>query len=130
LSGQASADGDADGAVRFAADLRGATAKRAQAKSTATLRLEQLTLQGRWQGEQIELTRLQLNALQAQVTGQQLRIHTAPALQGRLQALRPAPRRSSTASLRRTAARAGSACAWPTRSVPSAGCRPCLAWAP
>lgn len=90
LSGQASADGNPDGAVRFAADLRGATAKRAQAKSTATLRLEQLTLQGRWQGEQIELTRLQLNALQAQVTGQQLRIHTAaPALQGRLQAQLP-----------------------------------------
>lgn len=90
LSGQASADGDADGAVRFAANLRGATPARTPAKATTKLRLEQLTLQGRWQGEQIDLARLQLNALQAQVTGQQLRINTAaPALQGQLQAQLP-----------------------------------------
>ncbi len=90
LSGQASADGDADGAVRFAADLRGATASTRAGQGNAKLRLEQLTLQGRWQGEQIDLARLQLNALQAQVTGQQLRINTAaPALQGRLQAQLP-----------------------------------------
>ncbi|MBS0506209.1 MAG: translocation/assembly module TamB domain-containing protein [Proteobacteria bacterium] len=90
VSGQASADGDADGAVRFSADLRGSQPARAPTKAATKLRLEQLTLQGRWHGEQIELARLQLAALQAQVTGQQLRISTAaPALQGRLQAQLP-----------------------------------------
>lgn len=90
LSGRASADGAADGAVRFTADLRSATPARAQAKATSVLRLEQLTVQGQWQGDQIDLARLQLNALQARLTGQRLRINTAAlSLQGRLQAELP-----------------------------------------
>lgn len=89
LNGQISADGSDDGAVRFAIDLRAAAA-RATTSSGAALRLDRLTAQGRWQDGRLAIARLQLNALQAQLQGQELHISTAaPSLQGRLQARLP-----------------------------------------
>ncbi|MBS0294309.1 MAG: translocation/assembly module TamB domain-containing protein [Proteobacteria bacterium] len=92
LSGTATADTHEDGAVRFATLLRAAagTAARAPAKGQAPLRVQQLAAQGRWQGEHLTLDRLLLDAQQAQLSAQALRIDmAAPALQGRLQARLP-----------------------------------------
>ena len=95
ISGQASAQGQPDGAIRFAADLRAAAPARAAGAPAkgAALRLDRLSTQGRWQDGQIILASLRLDALQAQINGQNLRIHpAAPALQGRLQAQLPGAR--------------------------------------
>ncbi|MBS0392050.1 MAG: translocation/assembly module TamB domain-containing protein [Proteobacteria bacterium] len=92
LSGTASADRHEDDTVRFAAQLRAAAgpASRTPAKGPAPLRVQQLAAQGLWRGEHITLDRLLLDALQAQLRAQALRIDlAAPALQGRLQAQLP-----------------------------------------
>jgi translocation and assembly module TamB len=89
VNGTASAEGRDDGAVRFNADLRAAAAPRrpARAGTAAPLRLERLAVQGTWQGERIDIARLDLDALQAQVRAQSLRIDTAAqSVQGRVQA--------------------------------------------
>lgn len=97
VNGTASAesrDAAEGGAVRFSADLRAAgrpaLTAAAKAGAPAPLRLDQLTVQGQWQGDQIDIARLQLDALRAQVRAQALRIDLAgPAVQGALQATLP-----------------------------------------
>lgn len=94
VSGSASAESHdlAQGsAVRFSADLRAAGGPaRVPRAGAAPLRLEQFALQGEWQGENIDIARLRLDALQAQVRAQALRIGLAgPSLQGQLQATLP-----------------------------------------
>lgn len=89
LSGQISADGQDDGAVRFTADLRSAGRARAQTAGGAW-RLDRLSAQGRWLGGELQIARLRLDALQVSLQGQDLRLHTTtPALQGSLQASLP-----------------------------------------
>ena len=88
VNGSARAEGRDDGAVRFQADLRAAPAPRRAARTgaRAPLRLERLATQGTWQGDRIDIDRLDLDALQAQVRAQTLRIHTAEqSAQGRVQ---------------------------------------------
>lgn len=92
LSGTASADTREDGAVRFAVQLRAAGGRpaRGTAKAPAPLRVQELAAQGLWQGDHIAIDRLLLDALQAQVRAQALRIDTANlSAQGRLQATLP-----------------------------------------
>ena len=86
LNGTASAEGQGDGAVRFTADLRAAAGPR----RAGALRIERLAAQGTWQGERIDIARLDIDALQAQVRAQALRIGTASlSAQGRVQASVP-----------------------------------------
>ena len=115
-----------DGAVRFAADLRSATAQGAQARAGRALRLEQLDAARPLAGRADRADAPAAERLRAQVTGQQLRDpHSRPPLgpaAGPVARRHGAVRQPACA----TAARAGSACAWPTRSVPALAAGP--AW--
>lgn len=84
VSGSASAALQPDGGVDFSADLRSPVpaAQRAGALHLAA--------QGRWQGAQLTLARLELAALQARLQAQALQIDTtAPQARGRVQAQVP-----------------------------------------
>ena len=90
ISGTASADGQDGGLVRFAADLRATGGQR----RASALRIERLATQGTWQpapeGGRIDIARLDLDALQAQVRAQAVQIHTHDlSAQGRVQASLP-----------------------------------------
>ncbi|WP_311222497.1 MULTISPECIES: translocation/assembly module TamB domain-containing protein [unclassified Acidovorax] len=100
LTGNASAQGDANGVVRFTADIRGAAARAARPSNTATgkagtapapqLRIDRLATEGTWRGDRIDLARLQLDALQAQISASQVQIGlTDKSAKGQLQATVP-----------------------------------------
>ncbi|RYF01726.1 MAG: DUF490 domain-containing protein [Comamonadaceae bacterium] len=94
LSGMAKAQGSADGAVRFDADIRSTAARGAPASpkpgSAAPLRIDRLQTEGTWHGDRIDLVRLQLQALQAQVSARQVQIGLADtSAKGQLQATVP-----------------------------------------
>ena len=94
LSGTASADGSADGAVRFRVDLRAAAARArgtsAGAGTPAPIALQQLSAQGRWQDRQLELRELVLAAQGARVQARTLQLDVArQAARGRVQAELP-----------------------------------------
>jgi len=94
LSGTASAEGEQNGVIRFTADIRGAAAGTAatarNATRTAPLRIDRLAAEGTWRADRLDLARLQLDALQAQVSARQVRVNLAePSAQGQLQATLP-----------------------------------------
>ncbi|RYF26467.1 MAG: DUF490 domain-containing protein [Comamonadaceae bacterium] len=94
LNGSAKAQGSADGAVRFNADIR-STATRGtpagrKSGNAAPLRIDRLQTEGSWHGDRIDLARLQLEALQAQVNARQVQINLDDtAAKGQLQATVP-----------------------------------------
>ncbi|WP_042426027.1 translocation/assembly module TamB domain-containing protein [Comamonas granuli] len=84
VSGSASAALQADGGVDFSADLRSPVPAVRRAGAL------HLAAQGRWQGTQLSLARLELTALQARLQAQALQIDTAaPQARGRVQARVP-----------------------------------------
>ena len=108
LSGTASAEGEQNGVIRFTADIRGGAAGAASAgapgaarsaarnKTTATaartapLRIDRLAAEGTWRTDRLDLTRLQLDALQAQVSARQVQVNLAESsAKGQLQATLP-----------------------------------------
>ncbi len=93
LSGTASARGEDDGLVRFTADVRSAASSAARGGkpgSAAPLRIDRLAAEGSWREGRVDLARLQLDALQAQVSARQVQIDTAGlAGRGQLQATAP-----------------------------------------
>jgi translocation and assembly module TamB len=81
VNGTAQAQREADGAVRFAIDLRGTGG----APKTA-LAFDRVAAEGRWQGGTLQLRRVQVQALQARAESRQLQLQIAqPAFDGDLQ---------------------------------------------
>ncbi len=94
LSGTATARGDDDGLIRFTADVRSTVAAAARtgskAAGTAPLRIDRLAAEGSWRDGRLDLARLQLDGLQAQVSARQVQIDTAGLSgRGQLQATVP-----------------------------------------
>lgn len=94
LSGTATARGDDDGLIRFTADVRSATAAAARTggrpAGTAPLRIDRLAAEGSWRDGRLDLARLQLDGLQAQISARQVQIDTAGLSgRGQLQATVP-----------------------------------------
>lgn len=82
VQGRLSARQGSDAAVQFHIDLRGEKATH----NAQALRIDQVRAEGRWQAPVLQLQQLQVQALQAQAEGRNLRIDTAArAFDGTLQ---------------------------------------------
>ena len=101
VQGRLQAQHSSDGAVQFVVDLRGERGERPPAMAPVAeggsamvgLRIDQVSAQGRWQAPLLHVQQLQVQALQARLQAQQLKLDTATlAAEGVLQLELPGTR--------------------------------------